>query len=359
MGGRTETADGMCELLAQVLELFYYPVWVCDEDGKVVFCNALGREYVNAGIIETLKNKEVEIDFTEICKEVISKGKPAEFYGLSFDNFLAGQKVNIRLIPVSDYVVISSEPADGSSELTIQKLNNERISHLTKLAARIAHELNNPLDGSIRYVNLAIRRLRKSLSEVNEVEKLTEYLLSAKQALDKMNDILVDISNFARTGQGHIESISINEMILQAITTLQAKIQMYRIDVITVLDENLPPVAGPKVYQVFCNLIKNSIDAIVERAKKQRDFPRRITITTRKEDVVVKIVVEDTGVGISDVERIFEPFFTTKEKSGGMGLGLAISKEIIEEYGGTIWAESLNNGAKFVIEFPIHTESNV
>ncbi len=247
---------------------------------------------------------------------------------------------------------VSLNPYEMAQEQVDRTSNNRRLDGMTDLAARIAHEINNPLDGSIRFINLALRRLTNDINEASP-EKLTEYLSSARNALGKINDILADLSQFAKAGQAKIENISINELITQAIQTFSARLKSENINVITMLSDELPICGGTKLYQVFCNLLKNAIDAIIEKRRKDSACNSVITITSNRIGERVEIIFEDTGIGLPDEKErryLFDPFYTTKPPEQGMGLGLAISREIIEQYGGKIIAENRSSGgARFVI----------
>jgi signal transduction histidine kinase len=111
-------------------------------------------------------------------------------------------------------------------------------------------------------------------------------------------------------------------------------------------DQHMPPVRGSRLFQIFCNLIKNAIDAMPDGG--------RLTIASGIEDGEVVICFDDTGIGLpAEVEKVFEPFFTTKSAGKGTGLGLAICKDYIERLHGTIEASNRpEGGASFTIRIP-------
>ena len=220
----------------------------------------------------------------------------------------------------------------------------ERLAVVGKLAARIAHELNNPLDGILRFVNLAVR-------VKGEDDPALRYLQQARKGLLRMVRIIRELLEFSRSTITAFEHTSVNGMVEEAVRSLEMQSQQKGITITTELGEELPNVRSGDLFQVFCNLIKNAVDAM-----SQGDS---LHIATKVTGNNIRVSFQDTGSGISPsiMDRIFEPFFTTKESSEGTGLGLAISKDIVEKYGGIIRASSEpGKGARFDVEIPVGDE---
>lgn len=211
-----------------------------------------------------------------------------------------------------------------------------------KLVARVAHELNNPLDGILRYINLAIRMIGDDAPE-----KVVNYLHQSRKGLMRMVQITGELLTYARGDHGQNDEVPINRVVEEAVRSMYDRAAESGI-VITAgyRDEHMPTVAGAKLYQVCCNLIKNAIDAMPDGGM--------LTINTGVVDGVVVLRFEDTGVGLPDnTDRIFEPFYTTKDPDDGTGLGLAICREYVEGLGGTITAShGADGGAVFSIQIP-------
>jgi signal transduction histidine kinase len=338
--------------------------WLTDARGQVLACNRrVVSTWGQGKVLPVLDGPQVQVDLTELVLAARAQSKPVEVGGLELHP-TCGEHLEVsylRIVPLDlpagwpPLVLVSVTCRPQSQELTVQKVQNEKLQSLTGLAAKIAHELNNPLDGSMRYINLALRRLQQEGLTPEPSGKLTEYLSSAREALGKINEILSDLVRFARDGQSGIETISINDMVEQAVRTLTARANAAGVSIITTLSEDLPRAGGPRLYQVFCNLLKNAIDAVDQRRREEPDAPAMITITTGAEARRVRIVFEDTGMGLpADRRYLFEPFFTTKAPGEGTGLGLAICREIIQGYGGGIRAEdSRGRGARFVVDLPV------
>jgi len=356
------------DLVRSVLEAGAGWSWIVDEQARVLVCNSPA-----AGVSEShdrlpvLNGSQMEIDLAEMVRTVDREESPLELPGLELDGITQENRPLSKLrvvqldLPV-EYeklfwvnLVCYAHPA----ELTIQNIETEKLQSMTGLAAKIAHELNNPLDGSMRYINLALRRLQHGGEVLETPEKVTEYLSSAREALGKINEILSDLVRFARNGQSNIERISIGDMIDQAVRTLAVRAKNVGVSVVTLHSQDIIPAGGTRMYQVFCNLLKNAIDAIEERRRREPESSGMVTISTRKEGNAVRIIFEDTGVGLPEERSyMFDPFFTTKPAGEGTGLGLAICREIVHGYGGRIWAEdNPKGGARFVIELPVCQET--
>lgn len=220
---------------------------------------------------------------------------------------------------------------------------SERLASIGKLASRIAHELNNPLDGILRYINLSLRLLKDTPEP-----KLKSYLDESRTGLKRMVQIISELLEFSRATHGQFDLTPINDLVDQAIREFTLRAQAHGI-VITAdyQEKDMPAVRGGRLYQICCNLIKNAIDAMPNGG--------RLTVSTGRVDEHVVLRVADTGPGLpEDVSKIFEPFYTTKEVGQGSGLGLAISKDFVEDMGGTLEGETdPEGGAIFTVRIPL------
>ncbi len=266
----------------------------------------------------------------------------------------AGPKlVLLRCMPLVDRghgqscAVITLTQAESPPALSQDHLEvSQRLVSLGRLAARVAHELNNPLDGILRYVNLAIRLAGDEASE----PKLNTYLSESRTGLLRMVRIIGDLLEFSRTTDGEFDEMNVNEVVEQAVRNVTSTADMSRIVVtVDLQNHDAPVLRSSRLYQVCCNLIKNAIDAMPDGG--------RLSLTTGVVEGTVIIRVADTGVGLPpDADRVFEPFFTTKEPGKGTGLGLAICRDFVEDMHGTIEASpGEDGGAVFTIQVPVET----
>ena len=217
---------------------------------------------------------------------------------------------------------------------------SERLAMIGKLAAGVAHELNNPLDGVLRYVNFAIAKLPQEAVEVT-------YLLQARQGLRRMADIVRDLLQFSRNANVDNAGEDAERLARDAVEQIVAAATGRTIET----RYEFPPegVHVPRaVFQVLGNLAKNAVDAMPHGGK--------LSVGATVASGRVKLFVRDTGGGIpAEIrERVFEPFFTTKEVGKGTGLGLSISQRIVERLGGTLTIETeTDQGTTAFIEVPV------
>jgi signal transduction histidine kinase len=216
---------------------------------------------------------------------------------------------------------------------------HERLAMIGKLAAGVAHELNNPLDGVLRFVNLTIDGLPKDSQQI-------PYLLEARRGLRRMADIVRDLLQFSRNANVDATHEDAERLARDAVAQVVAGIQHRKVD--TSFDFPAVGVALPRgMFQVFGNLAKNAADAMPQGGT--------LAVSARLANGRVVIRVSDTGTGIPDEirDRVFEPFFTTKEVGKGTGLGLPICQRIVERLGGTLTIESeVGRGTTVVVDLP-------
>ena len=236
-----------------------------------------------------------------------------------------------------------NEPTSPPQKAGVNKelADLEKLATIGKLASKVAHELNNPLDGILRYINLAIR-----IVEQENLEKPTEYLIQARQGLMRMIQIVGELLEFSRTAHSSLEYASLEHIVDDSLKTMAGRIEAAGVEVVKDFAPAIPNVTGGNLFQVFCNLTKNALDAMPSGGT--------LTVSARAVDGGnVEVSFHDTGKGINEnnVDRIFEPFFTTKGK--GVGLGLAICSEIVSRYQGSITAANApGGGSVFTVHLP-------
>jgi signal transduction histidine kinase len=238
----------------------------------------------------------------------------------------------------------SESLSEEAKRLKTQVTLHERLATLGKLAGGIAHEFNNPLDGVMRYTNLAIDHLREDDVVVKE------YLVEVRQGLKRMANIVKSLLACARNTQPTMSRVDVNKCVEQTVKEFHAHLFRKNIAVDKYLQKNLPEITDLGVERILSNLMSNAIDAVPERGK--------IMIETSVSRGFLKILFWNSGKGIPKeiMEKIFEPFFTTKNIEQGCGLGLTIVSEIVKHYKGDIGLESApNKGTAFTIRLPIES----
>jgi signal transduction histidine kinase len=229
-----------------------------------------------------------------------------------------------------------------------ESANTERLAAVGKLASKVAHELNDPLDGILRYVNLTIRIIEKE-----NLEKPKEYLTQCRKGLMRMVQIVSELLEFSRSTYVPLGYTPIEQILEEATKAMDSKAEALNVQIHRDYTSGLPKIQSGNLFQVFCNLIKNALDAMPNGGELKIS-----TYYASNDTIAAKF--QDTGAGLraENVEVIFEPFFTTKEKGKGTGLGLAICRDIIASYNGRITAENRPEGGSiFTVYLPAGNNS--
>ena len=223
-----------------------------------------------------------------------------------------------------------------------------RVTTMGELAASLAHEISQPISGAITNANVCLRKLGNDKPDLDEVRAaVTRFERDARRAAE----IIARIRSQFEKGSVNQETFGVSEMIRETVALLRDEATRYNISVRTELAADLPQIVGDRVQlqQVAMNLIVNSIEAM-----KELDGIREMVIKAQlAENERILVSVSDTGPGFPPdrAEQIFDPFFTTKPH--GTGMGLRISRSIIESHGGRLWAEGASGrGATFHLNLP-------
>jgi signal transduction histidine kinase len=219
------------------------------------------------------------------------------------------------------------------SEL-VELAHMSRLATAGQLSASIAHEINQPLAGIVAYAGAGRNLLSRPNPEIAEARERFEQI--ARAGL-RAAEVIERIRAFFRKDAPRLESLNVNDLVREVLLLFGADLRRRKVVVELALAEPLPSIDADRVQlqQVILNLVVNAADAM----DTVTDRERRLQMTSRREDNGgVRIEVQDSGPGVvlADIERIFAPFHTTKAK--GMGMGLSISRSLIEAHGGTLTA---------------------
>lgn len=236
---------------------------------------------------------------------------------------------------VNQYVDITQ-----SRELYLRMLQSEKMGAIGMLAGNIAHELNNPLTG-LRSLSQVL------LQEAEPGSNLHSDLVEIEKATARSQRIIKNLLDFSKGEDQPSEAISVDEVVERTLPMLKSALRNHRLEVDLKTLGHHVFVEPHLLQQVAFNIINNACQAMKE--------PGRLSVRTWHEASFIYLEIEDTGPGIpEDVrKRIFEPFFTTKKEGHGTGLGLSMSKSIIEKFGGTIRFRNVEpHGTCFTIVLP-------
>jgi PAS domain S-box-containing protein len=240
------------------------------------------------------------------------------------------------------------------SEEALGKVRSElthvaRVSSLGALTASIAHEVNQPLSGIITNASTCLRMLA---AEPPNVDGARETARRTIRDGNRASDVISRLRALFSKKNATTELVDLSEAAQEVVALSMSELQRNRVILRSELANGVPPVMGDRVQlqQVVLNLLINALDSM----KDVDDRPRQLEIRTeRDEGDRVRLMVQDTGVGLDpqSVERLFEAFYTTK--SGGMGIGLSVSRSIIESHHGRLWAAPNDGpGATFSFSIP-------
>lgn len=260
-------------------------------------------------------------------------------------------------------VILTIRDQSGVRDLKERMRRSDRLATLGMIAAGIAHEVKNPLVGISGAAQLMKSELRSGAESgvgASRSKNLIEYLDVILKEADRLNKVLEGILDFTRLKPHEIKAYNIHSILDRVLLLNEESSRRSGVILTRLYDPSLPDVVGNRdqLIQVFLNIIKNAIEAMPAGGK--------LTVVTRMSDLftsvqsdgkkhrLMVVKVSDTGPGIKQehLNDVFTPFFTTKDK--GVGLGLALSYQIVQEHLGTIRVESRENeGTTFSIYLPL------
>ncbi len=231
-------------------------------------------------------------------------------------------------------------------------LRQEKLASLGRLAAGLAHEINNPLSSVAGFAEALQRRAQaERLHELEKFQDVPEYLALIQQEVGRASAIVRRLLDFARQREPSFENLNLGSLIRETVALIRSQAVVTNKRIELNLPRNLPVVQADRqmLQQVFLNLLTNALDAIEGEGE--------VRIAAFPAPGQVEVVLQDTGCGIpgEHLARIFDPFFTTKDVGKGTGLGLAICQGILEQHGGSIEVRSdgLGTGTTVAVRLPV------
>ena len=246
---------------------------------------------------------------------------------------------------------------DKDNALQMARTELARVSRLTtlgELTASIAHEVNQPLGAMVTNAAACARWLAAKPPDMEEARAALDNIVSDGK---RAGEVIARIRGLTKREMPRMELLDVNRKVMEVVALAEHELRSQDIVLRTDLDRALPPVAGDRVQlqQVLLNLIVNAIEAM----SGVQDRPRELTIASARSDAnAVVVEVRDSGPGFKQesTERVFEPFYTTKAQ--GIGIGLSISRSIVEAHGGRLWAMANSpHGAVFRFTLPVADEA--
>jgi PAS domain S-box-containing protein len=271
----------------------------------------------------------------------------------------AGRILKITIAPVrsesppQEFRLLVLEDVTQKVMLEEQLVQAEKLAGMGQLAAGIAHELGNPL-GSM---SSNLRFLRASLAADGHAD-LVEPLDTTLDNLERMHDLLRNLAEFTGMRPPRYEPADLDRLIRRSLAFIAKEAETRGIELALSLADNLPTcqLDARAVTQVLLNIFKNAIEAMPQGGRLR--VSARLTQAAEEAGEVVRLEIEDTGVGIEEGElrKVFRPLYSTKP--GGTGLGLSFCRQVVEEHGGEIrLASRKGHGTKVTVTFPSQQEA--
>ncbi len=342
-------------------------VIAADKKGQILIFNEAASEVFGYTIDEALAELNIcDIYPDDIAYEVMAKMRSDDYGG---KDQLHSYQVDImhksgKRVPISLNAAIVYEKGQEIATIgffhdlrekiqmqrelektQLQLLQSEKMASLGKLAAGVAHQLNNPLGGITLFAKLIMEEYE--LAD-GAKEDLNRILKDAERCRDTVKELL----EFSRQTRYLMQPQNINQAINRTLFLIENQTLFHNIQIEKALAQSLPLVSVDiqQINHLFMNIILNAAQAM------EGNGTLSICSFLTESEQQVRIEIADTGPGIPQhiLPRIFEPFFTTKQEGEGTGLGLSLVYSIVENHGGTIRASSqVGDGTKFIIELPI------
>jgi PAS domain S-box-containing protein len=355
--------------LRQLIDAIPQQVFVFDADWNPLFANRRELEYTGLTSEEAQSKDSLarifhpeDLKKLEVLREHMrSAGVPSEMearirgkdgqyrWFLIRDNPLQDEQGRVlRWYGTRTDIEERKRADEALSQAQAELAHVARIMTMGELAASIAHEVNQPLSGVVVNANACLRWLAGDSPNLQEArETVRRIVRDGKRA----GDVIARIRALATKTATAKERLDMNEAILEVVALAGDALRKNRVAVRTEFAPDLLPVLGDRVQlqQVVLNLVMNGIEAM----SNVEERPRELIVRTQNDDAdQVRVTVQDSGIGLDpqNMERIFDAFYTTKH--GGMGMGLSISRSIIQNHGGKLWAVA-NEGPGMSVQFTI------
>ncbi|MBC2711925.1 MAG: response regulator [Desulfosarcina sp.] len=345
----------------------------CDGSGKVVTFNRSMEQMLGldrAGVLHraTLEYFFSKTEYRRFQDDLAAPGHGSTNQLILYETCLLDHHQKPVPVQLSATVLMEEEKSAGlvcffrdlrrihrlEQEMADQArlLHQDKMMSMGRLAASVAHEINNPLAGILNYIRLMLRTFNKGPLPADKHAQFARYLALVETETDRCSKIVSSLLTFSRKSPVSVGPVSINEILDRSIVLARHRLELGNVTLATRISDDLPDISGDanQLQQCLLNLIFNALDAMIDGGT--------LTLSASSEESPKTVVVRvtDTGHGIreEDMAHIFEPFYTTKQEGHGIGLGLSTTYGIIDRHGGTLSAGSQQGrGTTFEIRLPV------
>jgi PAS domain S-box-containing protein len=228
---------------------------------------------------------------------------------------------------------------------------SQRLASIGRLAAEIAHEINNPLTSVITFSKLLNSIMQQEPFPARRISELRTYIGYLQNETERCANISRNLLDFSRQAKIDVRDNDINAILERTLTILKHRASLDKIEICTHYASSIPPVSCDfsRLQQAFINILWNAIEAMPQGGV--------LTVTTaidpQQETIEVHIIDTGTGIPEENLERVFEPFFTTKDEGKGVGLGLSVAYGVIRQHHGEIQIQSkVGEGTQVTVQLP-------
>jgi PAS domain S-box-containing protein len=363
--------------LASLVENSTDLIGMASLEGEILFVNAAGQAIVGLAGKEQVRGARISDYIAEQDRERFENDvlpavfKDGRWEGETlFRHFKTGESISMW-----QYIFFITDESNGRRlalaticrDITERKRTQEflqqaqadlarvnRVMAVGEMAASIAHEVNQPLTGIVAHAGTGLRWLAANPPDLEEARHALEFILRDGH---RAAGVIARIRALVEKVPPRRERLDINAAILEVIALSNPELQRNQVELRSRLASGLPPVPADRIQlqQVILNLIVNASEAMSEAG----NFPRELVVASGAIDaneVFIEVRDSGPGFGVADPRRIFDSFYTTK--SEGMGMGLSISRSIVEAHGGRLWASpNQPHGAVFRFTLPVEDDS--
>jgi PAS domain S-box-containing protein len=283
---------------------------------------------------------------------IITKNGDKRTILLSATQVLDENEKPLHSVSIQRDITERKQAEKQAEEHRTELLHVSRLSTVGEMASGFAHELNQPLSAILSFSNACLQLIKSGMADN---DKITECLETISSQTKRAGEVTRRIRNFIQKRSPHRSTVDIHNLLRDVVGFMDSDIRHSSIKLNLELADDIPVVFvdAIQIEQVLLNLVRNAIEAMRNIDTENR----RLTIQTSPGDNAVEVTVSDTGIGLPEQEadRIFDPFFTTK--TDGLGVGLSISRTIIEAHDGNLWVKSnRDSGAEFGFVLPVSPE---
>jgi len=340
-------------LSADILDGVPIGVIAYDEQLRVRFSNTAAQELVGAQVqqgsnipLEDGLDMDPE-EWRRTLRGVLSSARGFRLHRTAYCSGDRTLRVDIHGSPLHDSSgttvggILTVQDVTKDVEMEEKLISAERLAVVGKVAAKVAHELNNPLDGILRFLSLAVRKIQ------DDPDKTTRYLRECRQGLLRMSNTLTQLLAFSRSKSNASQPLPVHQTIRDCISLYEERMRSMNTEVHVDVPSPLPSCLIPELFEALSNVIKNALEAMGENGV--------LTVRAVEEADLVRITVSDNGPGVPVEirEKIFEPFFSMKTDGANIGLGLAMCRDTLRRMGGEIRLCLAERGAAFEISVPV------